>query len=140
MEMDEVMIDLGNFDEYAPYLKKIYESHGSDIERLFYSIRTAVSKRDVTLNTVYKPTNDRVFTLMFLNKELAETVIGTIVGEQVELKDSFTEYDVNTLKAYLSKVRFDVYARSKDDCVFTMDMQRRYFRSRVRNRSVYYDA
>ncbi len=77
---------------------------------------------------------------MFLDKELAETVIGTIVGEQVELKDSFTEYDVNTLKAYLSKVRFDVYARSKDDCVFTMDMQRRYLRSRIRNRSVYYGA
>ena len=77
---------------------------------------------------------------MFHNKYLSETVIRAVVGEDIIITDPLVEHRNDILKAIESSIRVDVFLRDVTDRIFTLDMQRIYFKKRNRNRIVYYGA
>ena len=86
----------------------------------------------------YLPKSDVVFTIMFLNKELCEKTLSVILGEKVELIDIVSEFKNDMYKAALNAIYFDIKTRAKDGRIITLDLQRKYNKSRIRNRTVYY--
>ena len=90
------------------------------------------------LNPKYLPKSDVVFTVMFLNKELCEKTLQLILGENIELVDIVAESKNDLHKAALNSIYFDIKTKAVDGRVVTLDLQRKYIKDRVRNRTVYY--
>ena len=86
----------------------------------------------------YLPKSDVVFTVMFLDKRLCEKTLSVILHERIELVDIVSEFKNDMYKAALNAVYFDIKTRSKDGRIITLDLQRKYNKSRIRNRTVYY--
>lgn len=90
------------------------------------------------LNSNYLPRADVVFTVMFLNKELCEKTLKIILGEEIELANVQVESKNDLHMAALNSVYFDVRTLAKDGRIITLDLQRKYMKDRVRNRTIYY--
>ena len=107
----------------------------------FDNLKAAILAGEITVNTDYLPSNHKIFSIMFYHKELTEPTIRAVVGEKVNIQDKlWVEHRNDILKAIESSVWFDVYTKDEIDCIFTLDMQREYFKKRLRNRNVYYGA
>jgi hypothetical protein len=132
--------DLGNYNEYSAKLKQIFELTTGKSSLLYGRLKAAVIAGDITVNTVYIPANDRVFSIMFYNRDLSEAVIRAVVGENITIIDPLAEHRNNILKAIESSIRVDVFLKDEDARIFTLDMQRYYLKKRNRNRNVYYGA
>lgn len=92
----------------------------------------------MAFNSEYLPRADVVFSVMFLNKKLCQTALTAILGEEVELVDIITEAKNDLHKATLNSIYFDIKTRTTDGRIITLDIQRRYSKNRIRNRTVYY--
>ena len=90
------------------------------------------------VNEKYLPKSDVVFTVMFLNKELCEMTLRAILGEEIDLIDLVAEYKNDLHKAATNSIYFDIKTASKDGRIITLDLQRKYKKDRIRNRTVYY--
>ena len=132
--------DLGNYSEYSPRLKEIFDSAAGREETLYCRVKEAALSGGITVNTVYLPANYKVFSIVFYHKDLSEAAISAIIGEDIKIVDPLVEHRNDILKAIESSVFADVYLRDENERVFTMDMQRSYFKTRNRNRNVYYGA
>jgi len=75
---------------------------------------------------------------MFYHKDLTEPVIRAVVDEEVYITDPLIEHQNDIVKAIRSNIWLDVFTRDIRDYIYTLDMQRRYFKTRNRNRNVYY--
>lgn len=64
--------------------------------------------------------------------------LAAVLDEPVELVDIIAEYKNDLHKAALSSTYFDVKTRTADGRIITLDLQRRYAKERVRNRTIYY--
>ena len=133
-------LDLGNYSEYSPRLKEIFQS-AADSEDLLYSrLKEAALAGDITVNTVYLPANHKVFSIVFYHKDLAEAAIRAVVGEDIKIADPLVEHRNDIIKAIESSIWVDVLLKDEAERIFTLDMQRAYLKTRSRNRSVYYGA
>ena len=132
--------NLGNFKEYSSKLKSIFQYTGDRESLLYGRLKTAIITGEITVNTVYLPANAKVFSIMFHNKYLSETVIRAIIGEDVKIIDPLVEHRNDILKAIESSIRVDVFLRDEAARIFTLDMQRSYLKKRNRNRNIYYGA
>ena len=132
--------DLGNYSEYSPRLKEIFESAEEREEVLYSRLKEAALAGGITVNTVYLPANYKVFSIVFHHKDLSEAVISAITGEDVKIVDPLVEQRNDILKAIERSIFVDVFLKDVTECVFTMDMNRSYLKTRNRNRSVYYGA
>ena len=132
--------DLGNFDEYSQQLKAIFESSVNQTKLLYDRLKAAILTGDITVNTVYLPANFKVFSIVFYHKDLSETVIRAIVNEDVDIVDPLIEHRNDIVKAIENSIWFDVFLKDVTERVFTLDMHRSYWKTRNRNRSVYYGA
>ena len=132
--------NLGNYAEYSSRLKALFQSAGGMSEILYERLKAAILAGEITVNTLYLPGNYRVFSIVFYNKDISETVVTDVVGEEVAIVDPLVEHRNDILKAIESSVRFDVYLKDKNGRIFTLDMQRAYVKKRNRNRGVYYGA
>jgi hypothetical protein len=131
--------DLGNYDVYSSKLKVILQS--ADQEQLLYErLKAAILADEISVNTKYIPANSRVFSIMFYHKDLSETVIRAVVGQDIHIKDPLVEHRNDILKAVESCIWSDVHANDINDCIYTLEMQRHYLQKRYRNRSIYYGA
>lgn len=92
----------------------------------------------MSFNENYLPKSDVVFTIMFLNKTLCEKTLNIILGETIELVDIVAESKNNLQKAALNSIYFDIKTQAKDGRIITLDLQRKYIKNRIRNRTVYY--
>ena len=92
----------------------------------------------MNFNKKYLPKSDVVFTVMFLNKELCERTLQAILGESIELVDIVAESKNDMHKAALNAIYFDIKTKAVDRRIVTLDLQRKYIKDRVRNRTVYY--
>ena len=92
----------------------------------------------MNFNKKYLPKSDVVFTVMFLNKELCERTLQAILGENIELVDIVAESKNDMHKAALNAIYFDIKTKAVDRRIVTLDLQRKYIKDRVRNRTVYY--
>ena len=92
----------------------------------------------MNFNKKYLPKSDVVFTVMFLNKELCERTLQAILGENIELVDIVAESKNDMHKAALNAIYFDIKTKAVDGRIVTLDLQRKYIKDRVRNRTVYY--
>ena len=105
--------DLGNYNEYSPKLKEILKAAETDNENkgsaVYKRLKTAILARDITVNTVYLPVNAQVFSIMFHNKFLSETVIRAVVGEEIIITDPLVEHRNDILKAIENSIRVDVF-------------------------------
>ena len=132
--------DLGNYYEYSPRLKEIFRSTNDRESILYDRLKTAIVAGEITVNTVYLPANSKVFSIMFYHKDLSETVIRAVIGEDISIIDPLVEHRKDILKAIESSIRVDVYLRDTAERIITLDMQRYYLKKRNRNRNVYYGA
>jgi hypothetical protein len=140
-ERDEMLVpNLGNYGEYSPRLRAIFQSFAGSEEALYRRLKEAIIAGDITVNTAYLPANFKVFSIVFYHRDLAEAAISAIVGEDVTIIDPLAEHRNDILKAIESSIRVDVFLKDVDDRVFTLDMQRAYLKTRNRNRNVYYGA
>jgi len=130
--------DLGNYAEYSGKLKEIFNA--GHAARLYDRLKAAVLAGEISVNTVYLPANDRVFTIMFYHKDISEAVIRAVTGEDVSIVDPLVEHRSDILKAIENSIRVDVFLKDVLDRIFTIDMQRAYLKTRNRNRVVYYGA
>lgn len=64
--------------------------------------------------------------------------LAAVLDEPVELVDIIAEYKNDLHKAALSSTYFDVKTRTANRRIITLDLQRRYAKERVRNRTIYY--
>jgi predicted transposase/invertase (TIGR01784 family) len=103
-------------------------------------LKSAVIAGEITVNTAYLPANDRIFSIMFYHKELSETLIRAVVGEDITITDPLAEHRNDILKAIESSIRVDVYLKDETARVYTRDMQRHYLKTRNRNRNIYYGS
>lgn len=92
----------------------------------------------MSFNKDFLPKRDSVFTTMFLNKDLCETVLNIVLDEKVELVDILAEFQNNLKDAALNSVYFDILTRTTDGTIITFDLQNEYKRKRLENRIVYY--
>ena len=92
----------------------------------------------MNFNKKYLPKSDVVFTVMFLNKELCERTLQAILGESIEWVDIVAESKNDMHKAALNAIYFDIKTKAVDRRIVTLDLQRKYIKDRVRNRTVYY--
>lgn len=92
----------------------------------------------MNFNSKYLPKSDVVFTVMFVNKDLCEKTLNVILGENIELIDTMVESKNDLHQAALNSIYFDVKTQAKDGRIITLDLQRKYDKNRIRNRTVYY--
>jgi hypothetical protein len=93
-------------------------------------LKAAIFEGEATINKAYLPANAKIFSIMFLNKLLAETVIHAVVGEKISIFDPLVEHRGDLLKAINATIWFDVYLKDENSRVFTLDMQRAYLKTR----------
>jgi len=132
--------DLGNYREYSGKLKSILNSAVNKDEIMYDRLKTAVIAGDITVNSIYLPANNKVFSIMFIHKDLSETVIRAIIGEDITIIDPLIEHRNDIIKAIESSIRVDVFLKDEGSRIYTLDMQRFYLKKRNRNRNVYYGA
>lgn len=92
----------------------------------------------MSFSSKYLPKADVVFTVMFLDKLLCEKTLQIILGEYIELDDVVAEAQNNFKNAALNSIYFDVKTHAKDGRIITLDLQRKYIKNRIRNRTIYY--
>ena len=132
--------NLGNYAEYSSKLKRIFQSAANKNQVLYNRLKTAIQAKEITVNKVYIPANSRIFSIMFYHKDLSETVIRAVIGEDIMITDPLVEHRNDILKAIESSIWVDVFLKDTTSRVYTLDMQRKYFKQRNRNRSIYYGA
>lgn len=81
--------------------------------------------------------SDVVFTIIFLNKELCEKTLETIIGEHIEFVDIAVEYKNDLHKTALNSIYFDIKTRAVDGRII-LDLQRVYNKDSIRNRTIFY--
>ncbi|MCL2387663.1 MAG: PD-(D/E)XK nuclease family transposase [Defluviitaleaceae bacterium] len=136
--MSDIIPSLGNFHEYVANLSAIFQSVGEDT--LYSRLKASILLGEITVNTEYLPANAKIFSIMFLNKELAEATIQAVIGEKISIVAPMVEHRSDLFKAIHASIWLDVYLKGEDARVFTLDMQRLYLRTRSRNRNAYYGA
>ncbi len=68
-------------------------------------LKKEILEGSVTINPELLPNNDRVFTVMFHNNVLTETIIRAITGKNVKFEDISEEFRANPKKAYSTTTR-----------------------------------
>ena len=106
----------------------------------YKKLKTAILTKSILVNADYLPANSKIFTIMFYNRDLAETTIRAVIGENVCIIDPLVEHRNDILKAIESCIWIDVFLKSIENNIYTLDMQRSYFKKRNRNRKIYYAA
>lgn len=90
----------------------------------------------------YYPSKDEVFSIMFEKHELFERLLNAVLREDgqkpVTVHKPKCQYTLTGENARKNMIRFDVFARDKQDNIYSIDMQGNYRVKRVRNRIVYY--
>jgi hypothetical protein len=87
----------------------------------------------------YRPCNDVVFAIMFAKKPLFVRLCSAVYGRPVTIvgkprsQAMMRENDV-----LLNSILFDILAIANTRQIFTLDMQRRYFKGKQERRGVYY--
>ena len=90
-------------------------------------------------NNDYYPCKDVVFSIMFGKSYLFCELVSAITNDKVVLNEephyqaSLREDDV-----LLNSIRFDTFAKAKNEKFYTADMQRQYKESRLERRTIYY--
>ena len=65
----------------------------------YINLKTAIIEGRITVNTVYLPANYKIFSIIFHQKDLTETVIRAVTGEKVTIKDPLAEHRNDIIKA-----------------------------------------
>ena len=106
----------------------------------YNNFKSAILTGSINVKPDYLPANSKIFSIMFYHKDLAETAIRAVADEDISIVDPLVEHRNDILKAIESSIWIDVYLKSIDDKIYTLDMQRSYFKKRNRNCKIYYAA
>lgn len=69
---------------------------------------------------------------------MCEITLNAILEEKIELIDIVSEAKNNLHQAALNSIYFDIKTQTLDGRIITLDLQRKFSKSRIRNRTVYY--
>ena len=100
-------------------------------------LKSEILRGRISVDKFYLPTNSKVFNLIFHKKDIAETAIRAVMGEDICILDPLVEHDSDVIKAIESRIRTDVFCKGTDGSIYTLDMQRTYEKKRNRNRMIY---
>jgi len=106
----------------------------------YEQIKAAILRNELTVNKRFLPASNTIFSIIFYHKEITEPVIRAVVDEDVILCDPLIEHQGDIIKAVRSSIRQDVFTWDIRNHIYTLDMQRSYFKTRNRNRNIYYGA
>ena len=104
------------------------------------NLKESILSGKTLVNLKYLPAQSIMFSILFHNKYLAQTVIRAVTNEPVNIKDPLAEHRNDLIKAMDSHIWEDVFTKDENNRIYTLDMQRQYLKSRNRNRNVYYSA
>ncbi|MDR1100968.1 MAG: Rpn family recombination-promoting nuclease/putative transposase [Clostridiales bacterium] len=91
-------------------------------------------------NGRFSPANDTVFSRMFVDKHLFAELLKAVTGKKIKIKgEPITQAVVQERIAMLNVIKLDVFAETSFGMA-SIDLQNRYYKERVENRSVYYAA
>ena len=94
---------------------------------------------DLHYDDHFCPSHDVVFAVMFENKALFTRLCSAVNGENITIVgEPYSQAAIRDRSVLLNSIRFDVMAYSDKMQMFTLDMQRRYFKGRQERRGVYY--
>jgi len=87
----------------------------------------------------YRPSHDVVFAISFSNKALFVRLCSAVYGEDITIVgDPHSQAVMREKDVLLNAIRFDVLGIADTDQVFTIDIQRRYYKGRQERRGAYY--
>jgi uncharacterized protein YunC (DUF1805 family) len=88
----------------------------------------------------YRPCHDVVFAIMFADKSLFVKLCSAVYGQPVAIEgEPHSQAVMRENDVLLNAIRFDVLGiAAETKQIFTVDMQRRYFKGRQERRGVYY--
>ena len=93
----------------------------------------------LTYHNHFCPCNDVVFSVMFGNSYLFCKLCSAVTGELVEIiGNPHSQATLNENDVMLNKIRFDSFAFAKSNKFYSVDIQRKYKKSRQERRTVYY--
>jgi len=93
----------------------------------------------LTYHNHFCPCNDVVFSVMFGNSYLFCKLCSAVTGELVEIiGNPHSQATLNENDVMLNKIRFDSFAFGKSNKFYSVDIQRKYKKSRQERRTVYY--
>ena len=86
----------------------------------------------------YKPANDVVFSVMFESVEMFTRLLSAVTKEQQNIVSVVSQASRYNETVDEKTIRFDTRGVDNKGRIYSMDMQRTYFRKRHINRTVYY--
>jgi hypothetical protein len=109
---------------------------------LYEALKAAILSGEISVHPQFLPSNYRVFGVMFLHRALSEPLIRIVTDSlNLTINDPIAEHMNNIVKALEQSIVVDISFHDVPfTCIYTVDMQRSYFKKRVRNRIVYYGS
>ena len=87
----------------------------------------------------YRPSHDVVFSTLFGRRDLFCALVSAVTGEIVEMEDDpHSQATLREDDVLLNSIRFDTFGWSKNNKLYTADMQRSYQEARLERRTAYY--
>ena len=87
----------------------------------------------------YYTSNDIVFSVIFGKRNLFCELVSAVTGDKIELKeDPHSQATLREDDVQLNSIRFDTFATTVNDRLYTADMQRSYKEARLEYRTAYY--
>ena len=90
------------------------------------------------LNTEYLPKNDTIFSIMFSDKTLFAALFAALIGESIEPTEVLSQASIVSENIDQQGIRLDTYGMDSNGRSFSADMQNKYFRKYVANRTIFY--
>ena len=86
----------------------------------------------------YPPRHDVVFSIMFGEMELFSALLKSVTGHVLDAEEVISQASVTPDNVEHNYIRFDTFAKDKNDTVYSLDLQNTYSEELIRNRTVYY--
>ena len=86
----------------------------------------------------YPPRHDVVFSIMFGEMELFSALLKSVTGHVLDAEEVISQASVTPDNVEHNYIRFDTFAKDKNNTVYSLDLQNTYSEELIRNRTVYY--
>ena len=86
----------------------------------------------------YPPRHDVVFSIMFGEMELFSALLKSVTGHVLDAEEVISQASVTPDNVEQNDIRFDTFAKDKNNTVYSLDLQNTYSEELIRNRTVYY--
>ena len=93
---------------------------------------------NIPFRSDYPPRHDVVFSIMFEDMELFSALLKSVTGHVLDADRVISQASVTPDNVEHNYIRFDTFAKDKNQTVYSLDLQNTYSEKLLTNRTVYY--